>query len=677
MVIKHQSKNGKVRKCKGINTGYIVMVENVIFCFRCIGQDISDLQTLETKGIMSSIKDDVFQKAVRDKLNSEKIKLWEPPYTTENKEKGEVPKDLANRYSSDLNIPFDDVLTILETLRVNALQKLADREKFQKSGLATLKVRLAGQCPNPVKGKSGKAMLSLEVKLNSTGEELKKMISSQVTISAQMLKLICGGRVIEDRQTLEEQRVKNGSQMMAVCLTETEAEARLGQERVRKVAKTREAAELLSDKVRDDEDPNSGYYLQVADQTGKPLDLPKEERKALALAMTLHEKGRAALKRRDYGEALLVLLEADKEFSKCRADILSAVDNYAVLCLDIVWCYLCLENVDQLPDADRRLKACEECFERSYGKNLERLAAVKGGTGNELVLFMKLHLLQGVLAFHQHRKQEASRLLQVADSELRRLRVDDDKLSQVLSMGFGEQEARLALRATNGQVDTAITHIMKRREEKEARKRKEKEEREKLSAGRKLGKTADGQWVNVDTFNMLLSMGFKKGASREALRQANNNLSSALEVLQNHPELLSLPDPDLDLSQVIITDDMLSQVTSMGFDLDVSRQALQWFGGSVQQAIDELLRTGGVLLVSSPSSSSSSSGSSSGSASSSSSQPGSSSPVKSPEQLKREREAIETIIPDIPEDEEDHLDVSLDEEFQVLQQYKTLLESIR
>lgn len=59
-------------------------------------------------------------------------------------------QDLANRYSSDLNIPFDDVLTILETLRVNALQKLADREKFQKSGLATLKVRLAGQCPKSV-----------------------------------------------------------------------------------------------------------------------------------------------------------------------------------------------------------------------------------------------------------------------------------------------------------------------------------------------------------------------------------------------------------------------------------------------------------------------------------------------------------------------------------------------
>ena len=32
------------------------------------------------------------QKSVREKLNVEKIKLWLPPYTAENGEKGEMPQ---------------------------------------------------------------------------------------------------------------------------------------------------------------------------------------------------------------------------------------------------------------------------------------------------------------------------------------------------------------------------------------------------------------------------------------------------------------------------------------------------------------------------------------------------------------------------------------------------------
>ena len=35
---------------------------------------------------------------------------------------------------------------------------------------------------------------------------------------------------------------------------------------------------------------------------------------ALALALTLHEKGRSVLKKRNYPDALLLLLEAEKEF---------------------------------------------------------------------------------------------------------------------------------------------------------------------------------------------------------------------------------------------------------------------------------------------------------------------------------------------------------------------------
>ena len=54
----------------------------------------------------------------------------------------------------------------------------------------------------------------------------------------------------------------------------------------------------------------------------------------------------------------------------------------------------------------------------------------------------------------------------------------------------------------------------------------------------------------------------------------------------------------------------------------------------------------------------------------------STSPVKSPEELKKEKEAIDRIVNDIPEDEEEHLDLTLDEEAQFLTEYTTLLNSL-
>ena len=49
-----------------------------------------------------------------------------------------------------------------------------------------------------------------------------------------------------------------------------------------------------------------------------PLDLPPEEKRSLVIAMSLHEKGRAALKRREHAAALVLLLEAEAEFGQCR-----------------------------------------------------------------------------------------------------------------------------------------------------------------------------------------------------------------------------------------------------------------------------------------------------------------------------------------------------------------------
>lgn len=64
----------------------------------------------------------------------------------------------------------------------------------------------------------------------------------------------------------------------------------------------------------------------ILDPSGRSLDLPEDQRKALFISMLLHEKGRAALKRRNSDLALVLLL--DSEFKKVRSQLLKGIDNY-------------------------------------------------------------------------------------------------------------------------------------------------------------------------------------------------------------------------------------------------------------------------------------------------------------------------------------------------------------
>lgn len=83
--------------------------------------------------------------------------------------------------------------------------------------------------------------------------------------------------------------------------------------------------------------------LQMEDQDGNIIHLPPGEKRALMMALAMHEKGRSALKREDFNEALILLLDADREYNTCNSKLLESVDNYALLNLDIVWCYLMLK----------------------------------------------------------------------------------------------------------------------------------------------------------------------------------------------------------------------------------------------------------------------------------------------------------------------------------------------
>lgn len=81
----------------------------------------------------------------------------------------------------------------------------------------------------------------------------------------------------------------------------------------------------------------------MEDQKGNAIHLPPEEKNSLMLALAMHEKAKVELKKDNYTEALLLLLDADNEFNQCTSKLLENVDNYALLNLDIAWCYLCLK----------------------------------------------------------------------------------------------------------------------------------------------------------------------------------------------------------------------------------------------------------------------------------------------------------------------------------------------
>ena len=95
------------------------------------------------------------------------------------------------------------------------------------------------------------------------------------------------------------------------------------------------------------------HRLELTDQSGKELELPKAEKDALVMAMSLHEKGRAAMKKANFELGLVLLLEASEEYDNCPAQILNTVDNYAILNLDIAWCYLRL--ISNLSGLDRKI----------------------------------------------------------------------------------------------------------------------------------------------------------------------------------------------------------------------------------------------------------------------------------------------------------------------------------
>uniref|UniRef100_A0A8C2NVJ6 NEDD8 ultimate buster 1 n=1 Tax=Capra hircus TaxID=9925 RepID=A0A8C2NVJ6_CAPHI len=593
-------------------------------------------------------------------LREDKIQLWKPPYTDENKEVGLALKDLAKKYSDKLECCENEVEKVMEEIRCKAVERGTGNEHYKTTGIATIEVFL------PPRVKKDRKNL-LETRLHITGRELRSKIAETFGFQENYIKIVINKKQLQLGETLKEQGVTHNVKAMVLELKQSEEdvrknfqveeekqnEAKLEEKRIQR---TKRGLEILAERA-EMVDPEATPYLDIANQTGRSIRIPPSERKALMLAMGYHEKGRAFLKRKEYGIALPCLLDADKYFCECCRELLDTVDNYAVLQLDIVWCYFRLGQLECLDDAEKKLKLAQECFRKCYGENHQRLLHIKGNCGKEKVLFLRLYLLQGIRNYHSGNGEEAYEYLNKACQLLKELYIDPSKVHSLMQLGFSAQEARLGLRACDGNVDHAAVHITNRREELDQIKKEEREKKRR----------------RLENINHLKGMGYSPRAARQALHQAGGNLEEALKILLRNPQMWWLNDsaPEGSNRQQSPSQEKIDQLVYMGFDAVAAKAALRVFRGNVQLAAQTLVLNGGRLppdlQLSAEDSLSTPSTSPSDSAGTSS--------ASTDEDM--ETEAVNEVLEDIPEHEEDYLDSTLEDEEIIIAEYLSYVENIK
>ena len=433
--------------------------------------------------------------------------------------------------------------------------------------------------------------------------------------------------------------VVDGAAVMLVVRSPEQRTAIAAQEeRTRKLLEVERAAEALSGRVG--LDPTSDdYALSITNQDGKELELDPTDRKGLALGALLHAKGSALLARYapavleklsaadgsaaaasadsssggsggSLEDALHVLEAAESAFSLVQPKYLNIADNFALVLLDCVWAALLMYLKDgngassgSMTAASRRTAAgrldrAKASLHQLHGEGLQRLLG-RENAGQQRAVYVRLHTLQGALAFIDDETSDALSLLHKAEALRAELTItdeDDEKIAALLALGLSNHSARASLLACGKDVQRAAAHGL----ELAAAERARAERRIREKAMSKYGKTAKGALVDDSALQTLLSLGYEEAVAAESLRRSENVTEEAINVLCDpvaHEGIQmaimaknAKPAAAAATSSntVVVDEVQLNTLCEMGFEADKARTALLQANNDLARAVDAL-----------------------------------------------------------------------------------------
>uniref|UniRef100_A0A6M2F3Y9 UBA domain-containing protein n=1 Tax=Populus davidiana TaxID=266767 RepID=A0A6M2F3Y9_9ROSI len=436
---------------------------------------------------------------------------------------------------------------------------------------------------------------------NWTVPMLREEIAKRSNMGTESINLIFAGKVLKDctseeKSSLSQLGIKNNSKILACRVSVEEGktlknELLADDERNRRLARIRAAVTALSKRHADGALPIEDFDIELEDQSGKKVHFSETDRLAIMTGLMLHTSGKRFIRKQMFTDALEVLTMGEEAFSLCNPKSIELVDNIPILQIDMVWCYFMLQDIAWLSVAGLRLEKAREGLERAHGKDSSRFRLLQAGCSSELALYLRLELLEGVVAYHSGQFDKSRKFLTSAQAKFFKLQVPDEALSVVMSIGFGEQDAKRALRMSNQDVQSAINFLVLEREKREKKREDDIRRRKEIKEQKRYGVTPLKKAVDLQKLTELVSIGFEKELAAEALRKNENGTQEALDDLTN-------PEANTELQRAIesrkrkrqqrATDATVEQLVSMGFERSRVFAAVQ-AGGSLEQVMHQLL----------------------------------------------------------------------------------------